>query len=127
MEVPPDESFDLLLTILRTDVLASHLIVMEELRSIQKRPLNPEHETRRYLDRRKSAYETLHLDRKETLDRIQARMSCGLQVLRRGVREKSLHRDLTLLGNDQAHPVPLALAGEHHKDIFAGYAGFISY
>ena len=65
-------NLDVLLTILRTDALASHLIVMEELRSIQKRPFSAEYETRRYLDHRNIAHKALQQDRAETTDRIRA-------------------------------------------------------
>lgn len=64
------DKLDILLSILRSDVLASHLIIVEELRSFQKKPFNYEYETRRYLSRRNEAYTALQREQDETLARI---------------------------------------------------------
>lgn len=58
------------LNIIRHDVLASHLIIMEEIRTLQEDMFDPEAEVRRFLDLRKSAAAALNLEEKSALESL---------------------------------------------------------
>jgi len=68
------EDLGIFLTIIRSDVIASHLIIMEEIRTLQGLPFDYGEETKRFTAQRTRLAETLSAkNTKEALSRVLAR------------------------------------------------------